>query len=91
MCNTRTNEHGQEEFFDGQFWFGERDVCNHCRCEREDADQPYRYADTRTSFGIYAGKYCDECWKHSGYRDATDPEAEWSSEDCGEVMYEDEY
>lgn len=91
MCNKRTNQQGETEFFDGQYWFGEREVCNHCRDQCEAANEPYRCADIRTSFGCYAGRYCDKCWKNSGYRDATDPNAEWSPEDCGEVMYEDEY
>ena len=91
MCNKRTNQYGQEEFFDGEFWMGERDVCNVCRDQREADGQQYKFADERTSFGCYAGRYCDECWSISGYRDACDPQAEWSAADCGEAMYEDEY
>lgn len=79
MCNRRPST------------LGERDTCQHCREEREAEGKPYRWAEERTSFGCYAGRYCDECWPKSGYRDATDPDAEFSREDAGEVMYDDEY
>lgn len=44
---------------------------------------------TRYSFGIYAGRMCDDCWKSSGYRDATDDSAEFSEMDAGERLEED--
>ena len=44
------------------------------------------------SFGIYAGRYCnDTCWKGSGYRDATDPDARFDPMDAGEVMEPEDY
>lgn len=81
---------GREEFSDGEFWFDERNVCRHCAAKREASGAPYQWADTMTSFGAYAGRYCGACWPLSGYRDAT-ASAEWSQDDCGEVMYEDQY
>lgn len=36
-----------------------------CECGSKDADRQY-------SFGLYAGIYCDPCWKISGYRDANE-------------------
>ncbi len=62
------------EYSDGQTWFPERNVCHHCEDEREATGKPFRWADERHSFGIYAGRYCDECWPRSGYRDAIDPD-----------------
>ena len=91
MTFKRTNEFGGEEFSDGECWFDERNVCNHCREQCEADGRPYRWADERNSFGCYAARYCDACWPMSGYRDAVDPDARWSPEDAGEVMYEDEY
>lgn len=45
------------------------------------------YMEERYSFGIYAGRYCsDECWKNSGYRDATDI---FSELDAGERLEPD--
>ena len=79
------------EYSDGQYWMSERDVCHHCMEKREADGKPFRWADERLSFGVYAGRYCDDCWKVSGYRDATDPDAEWSPLVCGEVMEADEY
>lgn len=32
-----------------------------CNCGRE--------ARERYSLGVYAGLFCDECWRHAGYRD----------------------
>ena len=77
----------QTEYWDGEYWIDERWVCNRC-IEREDIN--YRFADERYSFGYYAGKYCDECWKESGYRDATDPDAEFSEMDAGESLHGEE-
>ena len=35
-----------------------------CKCQNED-----KFSEDRYSLGIYAGHYCDTCWKESGYRD----------------------
>lgn len=67
-CNQRLNRWGNVEYFDGECWFDERYVCNCCRDEREANGKPYRFADEQYSLGIYAGRYCDTCWEHSGYR-----------------------
>lgn len=59
-----------------------------CRC----ADQGVKDSEgsPRYSFGAYAGRYCDEHWKESGYRDATDPNAEFDPADAGERMEPDD-
>lgn len=36
----------------------------------------------RYSLGIYAGKWCDKCWKTSGYRD--EPASAFNPMDAGE-------
>ena len=91
QSHTRKTAQGDTEYFDGTYWMADRDTCHHCEEECEANNKPYAWADQQFSFGVYAGIYCEACWKKSGYRDATDPEAEWSPEDCGEVMYEDQY
>lgn len=73
------------------FWVGDRDVCHYCLEERTANNEFYRESEVRTSFGVYAGRMCDECWKNSGYRDATDDDAVFDPMDAGEVMWEDEY
>jgi hypothetical protein len=78
-------------YSDGQYWFGERDVCRHCSDEREAAGLPYRFADEQFSFGVYAGRYCEVCWPQSGFRDATDSEAQFDPADAGEVMEAEDY
>jgi len=83
-------ETGESAFQDAEgFWMDERDVCNHCREQREADKKPFAFGDTRTSFGYYAGKYCESCWANSGYRDATDPDAEFDEADCGESLHGD--
>lgn len=89
MTYERVNEHGDTEYSDGQYWFGERNVCRHCFDERQAKGLPFRFADEQYSFGCYAGRYCDECWLQSGYRDATDPDAEFSEADAGERIEAD--
>ncbi len=64
----------------------ERHVCRHCVEEHLRTNTPFEFADTRHSFGIYAGKYCDKCWKESGYRDATDQTARFDPMDAGEAL-----
>jgi len=85
----RTNEHGLDECSDGTCWFSERYVCQHCAEDREAAGLPYRFADDQYSFGCYAGRYCEECWPRSGYRDAPDPEAEFDPSEAGERIEEE--
>jgi len=77
------------EFSDGEYWFDERHVCQHCRDEREAAGLPYRWADEQYSFGCYAGRYCSVCWPKSGFRDATDATAEFDPAYAGERIEED--
>lgn len=48
-----------------------------------------RDAEERFSLGIYAGKYCDKCWKQSGYRD--EPASGFDPMDAGEVYEPDDY
>ena len=88
-----TNEYHREnddvlEFFDGFGWFSERNLCHQCRGERESAPLPFRWADEHYSFGIYAGRYCRECWLKSGFRDAPDSAARFDPADAGESLEE---
>ena len=91
MNHKRTDENGLDWYSDGTYEMSHRDTCHHCSEERESQGKPFRFGDEQYSFGIYAGRYCEECWKKSGYRDATDPNAEWSPLDCGEVMEPEDY
>lgn len=75
----------------GDFWVSDKEVCHHCLENKTLAGEFYRENETRYSFGAYAGRYCDDCWKTSGYRDADDDTAVFDPMDAGEVMYEDEY
>ncbi len=77
----RETPNGRLEYLDESdgTWIDERWTCRRCL----DAGV-VRWASERYSFGCYAGKYCDQCWLKSGYRDATDPDAEFSPEDAGE-------
>jgi len=84
----RETEHGTE-YSDGETWFDERHVCHHCQDEREAAGKPFRWAEEQYSFGCYAGRYCSTCWPKSGYRDAYDPDAEFSELDAGERIEAD--
>lgn len=79
----------ENTFSDGEHTFDERDLCQHCREQHEHNKTPFKFADTRTSFGYYAGKYCDDCWKKSGYRDATDDTAEFDETYAGESLHGD--
>ncbi len=36
-------------------------------CQRPDSNE--LEVEERFSLGIYAGYYCDKCWKNSSYRD----------------------
>lgn len=60
-------------------WYSEGCPC--CRCERKGAEERY-------SLGIYAGRYCDQCWKESGYRD--EPASGFDPMDAGEAYESDE-
>lgn len=53
-----------------------------CRCGSEDAEVRY-------SLGIYAGVWCDACWKKSGYRD--EGPSGFDPLDAGEAYEEDDY
>jgi hypothetical protein len=81
----------EDTFSDGQYKFTEQNLCQHCREKHEANLTPFKWADTRTSFGIYAGRYCDDCWKNSGYRDATDPDAVFDPMDAGECLEAEDY
>lgn len=81
----RETIHGTE-YSDGECWFDERHVCHHCQDEREALGKPFRWADEQYSFGIYAGRYCDDCWRNSGFRDAADPTARFDPLDAGETF-----
>ena len=90
---TMTNEYQREnddglEFSDGFGWFSDRNLCHQCKDERESAHLPYRWGDAQYSFGIYAGRYCRECWLKIGYRDATHPNSNFDPTDAGERLEE---
>lgn len=53
-----------------------------CHCGRHDARE-------RTSLGIYAGVWCDQCWAESGYR-KEGPEG-FDPLDAGEAYGPDDY
>ena len=86
----RTTKNGIE-YSDGEYWFDEPNVCRHCMDQREADGEPYRWAQLRTSFGIYAGRYCDECWPKSGFRDADDPTVSFDPVDAGEALEAEDY
>lgn len=73
---------------DAETWVDDRLLCHHCM---DDEEGPYREAYTQYSFGIYAGKYCETCWPKSGYRDATDENAEFDPTYAGECLESDDY
>jgi hypothetical protein len=61
-------------------------ICGACGKETTDFLPEYH------SFGVYAGRYCDDkCWANSGYRDATDSDAEFDPMYAGEVMEPEDY
>ena len=64
--------------------------CPTCKKEKLEHEMVEQY-----SFGIYAGRYCDSeddhCWRNSGYRDATDPNARFDPMDAGEVLEPEDY
>lgn len=82
---------GRTEYFDGEGWILASQICSHCFEHAMDNDEFFAWADERYSFGVYAGKYCDQCWSRSGFRDATDPDAVFDPADAGECYWEDEY
>ncbi len=87
----RSTGQGLEYHIGDGYYVSERGVCHHCIEQQEAAGKPYRENEQRYSFGIYAGRYCDECWPKSGYRDATDPTARFDPLDAGEVLEPWEY
>ena len=90
MCqSTHPYQIDEDTFSDGQHTFSERNLCQHCR-EKHEADKtPFKWADEQYSFGVYAGRYCEECWLKSGYRDATDDTAEFDESFAGERIDDD--
>ena len=95
MCESvllnQKEENGETLYHDGECWMSARNTCQHCLEERAAVSMPFRWADERYSFGVYAGRWCDQCWPNSGYRDATDPDAAFDRADAGEAYWEDEY
>lgn len=89
QCRTRPREAGEE--FCG--WACTRDyfqhTCGHCRDDREARRLRPRPCEERYSFGCYAGKYCDQCWRAAGYRDAIDHTARFDPADAGERIDDD--
>jgi hypothetical protein len=63
-------------------WITKPFRCSHEGCLSDDVCE-------RQSFGCYAGRYCDPHWKTSGYRDATDPDAEFDPTYAGERIEND--
>ncbi len=61
-------------------WYAEGCPCS--RCEKKGAEERY-------SLGIYAGRYCDKCWKESGYRD--EPASAFDPMDAGENYEPEDY
>ena len=79
-------EHGRLLYLDESdgTWIDERWCCGRCLDQGR-----VSFADERYSFGCYAGKWCDTCWPHSGYVDATDPTAEFDPDYAGERIEAD--
>lgn len=76
------DENGVRWYWFEGYWNRESDVCRHCLDERAP-----QQAETQYSMGIYAGKYCDECWEVSGYR----KDADFDPTDAGEHLNECDY
>jgi hypothetical protein len=68
MFQVTNDEHTQRWKTSEGYWISDRDVCHHCLEQCEAENKPARESETRLSLGIYAGRYCDECWAASGYR-----------------------
>jgi hypothetical protein len=77
----------ENTFSDGVHTLDERNVCHHCQEQCAAENKPFQWADEQYSFGYYAGRYCESCWKKSGYRDATDPDAEFDESYAGESLH----
>ncbi len=69
-------------------------AASRCRCLKwqlhnggADCPQPgeLRYDNE----GIYCGLFCEECWRHSGFRVATDPTYRFDPAEAGESLDED--
>jgi len=58
--------------------------CNGCGRDTAEVE-----IEERFSLGIYAGKWCDPCWKESGYRD--EDASGFDPLDAGESYEEDSY
>ena len=64
-------------------------VCHHCEEQRKAANKLPIEAEERYSFGIYAGKYCDTCWRKSGYKD--ERSTGFNPMDAGESLEPEDY
>lgn len=73
---------------DGELWVEQRWACHQCMDKCEAQRVPYKCADEQHSLGIYAGKYCPECWDKSGYR--KEGSAGFDGADYGE-FYDTDY
>jgi len=91
MCQKHPFQIDEDTFSDGEYKFDVRDLCQHCREQHEQDQTPFKFADKQFSFGTYAGKYCEECWKKSGFRDAIDPDAEFDPTYAGERLEPEDY
>lgn len=79
-----------DEYLIDGYWCHKRNVCQYCFEQRKAENKEPKWANQQYSFGIYAGRYCDECWLKSGYRDATDPNAKFDPADAGERLEPEE-
>lgn len=55
-----------------------------CRCHQSSSNVEERY-----SLGIYAGRWCDECWAASAYR--KEDRSGFDPLDAGEAYEEEDY
>ena len=62
--------------------------CNGDDCQLEETARNNEVIE-RYSFGIYAGRYCNPCWKKSGYRD--EPASAFDPMDAGETLEPEDY
>jgi hypothetical protein len=62
-----------------------------CRCSKQGCNGkcPNEGTDRYDNEGIYCTRVCDKCWKHSGYRVATEPSYRFDPTYAGESLEED--